>query len=337
MRDRPELDIEAMFEQRLELVHHTVIPVLGFPVRYESNSPEVLAIAEEAFGSWRVLNLSPELLSSDRPRVRVLVQDGDEGCEDHAPIHHSIPRFELVTFETPGSRGVMDSRRREAVAHVTAGLVRDRHHFRYGMLEALTLSLLTRLDRQPFHAAGLARGRSALLLVGPSGSGKSTLSYAALRAGFKLLAEDVVYLQGQPRLRVWGMPGFLHLPPEARRFFPELSGRQPTLLANGKVKLALRAREVGEVSALPVAERIGICRLSGAGSGSGVVRLSPEELEAAGMASREPGFDIFADTIGPVLGRVIREGGGWRLRLGSRPAEALPFLHEMFDELDSST
>ena len=47
----------------------------------------------------------------------------------------------------------------------------------------------------------------------------------------------------------------------------------------------------------------------------------------------EHGFDRYSDTIKGGV-RQIAENGGWSLDLGSRPEAAIPFLNEMFDEID---
>ncbi|MGH7551764.1 MAG: hypothetical protein ACREMQ_01895, partial [Longimicrobiales bacterium] len=201
--------------------HAIDAPVLGIPVRYESNSPTVIAIAESVFGQWRTLDRTPELIASRSAQIRVMVVDGEEGHEEHAPFRYHVPDADRVIVTTRGSVGLADGRRREGVIYATPALVRDREHFRYNMLEAVTLAVLSRQDRTPFHAAALMRGDTALLLAAPSGLGKSTLAYAGARAGLKVLAEDLVFLQRRP-LRVWGWPGALHLPADAAAHFPEL-------------------------------------------------------------------------------------------------------------------
>ncbi|MBI4519532.1 MAG: hypothetical protein HY701_01740 [Gemmatimonadetes bacterium] len=313
----------------------TVIPVLGIPVRFESNAARIVEAAEDAFGSWRVLSRQKDHISAEGVRVVIIVQPGDEGEGPHAPFQYRMPDGQRVLIHTPGSVACSDPLRREAVAYVTSALVADREHFRYSMLEALTLALLSQLDRQPLHAAGLVRGSTALLVWGASGSGKSTLCYAALRAGLAVLADDVVYLQLEPRLRVWGMPGFLHLPPSAAAHFPELAGCTPSLLANGKEKLAVRAAEADAVAPLPVVEHTGICLLERSGAEPALESVAPAEIVRIIASAPESGFDVFADTIGPGL-RQLAERGGWRLRVGDSPMGAVALLHTMFDQLDRS-
>lgn len=308
------------------------MPVLGIPTRFESNAPEVIRIAEEAFAAWRMLEDDPAWITAYPARVRILVREGNEGPDDHAPMDWAT-RGRGWQVATPGSRGFADPDRRESLAHVTTALVRDRDHFRYGVLEALTLALLTRFDREPLHAAGLVRGDTALLLAGRSGVGKSTLSYAAIRAGLKVLAEDIVFLQRDPVLRVWGMPGYLHPDPEARGYYPELGGTTTTLRANGKTKLALDVRTLGGMAPRPVVDRAGICLLERGEGGPRLAPLSPEEVATALSSDLEEGFDAFEDSIGSRI-RLLAQRGGWRLTLGGAPDDALPLLHRMFDAVE---
>jgi hypothetical protein len=310
----------------------TTIPVLGIPVTYESNDDAVIHAAEEAFGAWHIAEHVPQLLSEERVRVRVFVEDGAEGRARHAPITYRMPDADRVLLRTPGSIAVADVARRDGTAYVTRALVNDLAHFRYGVLEAITLVILTQLDRQPVHAAALTRDRCGLLLAGPSGTGKSTLTYAAIRHGFKVLAEDMVYVQLSPRLRVWGLPGHLHLPVSARQHFHELADSLPTLLANGKEKIAINLRTLNALPDMPVAPRAGICVLTRSGAAPSLETLSGDALTRIMTGRLEPGFDVFAETVAPAI-RELARYGGWRLNLGDDPEEAIPLLETMFEEI----
>lgn len=323
-----------LFQRLGRLAHSTVIPVLGIPVRYESDALSLLEEAEAYFGVWRALEGAPEMLSPVGVTVRLVQQDGDEGPEACPTINYELPWRERLIVSTPGSLGIADGRRAEAVALITPALLESRDHFRYGVLEALTLFLVTYRDRQPLHAAALMRGATALLVAGPTGVGKSTLTYAGVRAGLKMLAEDAVFLQRRPKLRVWGMPGSIHLLADARSHFPELADRVPSLRANGKEKIAVDLRETGRLPALPVVERAGICLLARGAGGPRLEKLAPAEAEAALVGKLEPGFDLFAATIGAAVRQLVGQGGCWRLTLASSPDRAVPFLGSMLDDLD---
>jgi hypothetical protein len=297
--------------------------VLGLPLRVESNSPRVLAIAREAFGAAA----AP---ADGGARVHVEVRSG-AAADEAGPVSHRVPRREVLLLSGRGCSGYADTARAEAVVEVAQALLDDASHFRSGVLEALALFLLARMDRDPLHAAAVARGGSALLLAGPSGVGKSTTVYAAARAGLRVLSEDAVFLQLDP-FRAWGMPRRVHLLPETARFFPELGRVRPGRLFNGKTKLAVDLRGPGGSAGTPMAERAGVCLLA-RGSTPGVERLSADAAVAALTAAPEPGFDLYADSVGARIRRVA-EQGAWRMTLPPHPADAVPMLHRMLDALE---
>jgi hypothetical protein len=239
-----------------------------------------------------------------------------------------------VLLTTSASAGYADPLRREARAWVTAAFVADAQHFRYGVLEALTIALLSRLDRQPVHAAAIVHEGAAILLAGPSGVGKSTLAYAAACAGFGVLAEDVVYVQRSPGLRVWGGSPFLHLSPGVVRFFPEAAASDTVQLANGKRKRVIDLRRTGS-TAPPCADRAAVCVLRRAGASAPSLRaLSAAEVSRALTEGIEPGFDLFPETTA-ALHHQLAAGGGWELTVGGPPADHMPFLRSMLDGLIS--
>jgi hypothetical protein len=204
------------------------------------------------------------------------------------------------------------------------------HLFRYGLLEAATLFLLTQLDRIPFHAAGLVRGDAALLLAGRSGVGKSTLAWAALQsdAGFSMLAEDCVYIQTEPESRIWGWPGFFHLAPEAAAFFDEIRAHEPFIMASGKRKIALEARD--NTSSLAKRHWVGtatVCLIERSGGPPRLEPLDSHEAECRLFTAIEEGFDLFADRL-PAAVHPFLVPHAWRLDPGPDPARAVPLLLE---------
>ncbi len=318
--------VTAPTPQRVEL------PVLGIPVSFESNDGRLLEVVDEAFGVWRVLERTPHVLSSRRLRARFVMRDGDEGPGAHASLGYEMPVRGRVVLRTPGSMGVADATVGEVNAVVTRTLVADRAHFRYGVLEALTLALLTRFDRMPFHAAAIVRDGLALVLAGPTGVGKSTLSYAALRAGFQVLTDDAVYLQTDPVIRIWGFPGHIHLPADASHRFPELAGAAPALRANGKEKISVDVGVRGGMVERPLVEDAALCVLRRTDGRPAGHASSAAEIEALLTSRIEPGFDLFADAIGPAVSRLARRGG-WILDVGGDPSDVMDVIRGMFADL----
>ncbi len=290
-----------------ELAFRVELPVIGIPVRFESNSRQVIDVVNASFGVWKQLEGHPELIAAERARVRLFVHEGEEDAEPHAKVAYRCPDPDRLLFATHGSFGVAEGDRLEAYAFVTPDLVADTAHFQYSVLEALTMMLVTGRDRHPIHAATVARDGAAVLLVGPTSTGKSTLAYAAALRGLTVLGEDVAYVQLEPDFRVWALPGRLHLPPDAPRHFSLLAGRVPTLQANGKEKIAVEVPTQGSgaitPTPTPVASPAVVCLLS------------------RGAQSAE----------------ALAGGGGWRLHVSKDPHESIPLIQRMLDVLIASS
>ena len=312
-----------------KLAHGTELPVLGRRVVFETNSMSVLGAVERSFGGWRRLAKS-FVEPAPACRVRLFVEDGDEGPGNRPPLRYRLPRPGTLVLSTPGSVGVAEADRGEAYAFVTPALVAHDWYFRYGVVEALTLMLVTNMDRHPVHAATVVREGGALLLAGPSGVGKSTLAYAASRAGLEVRGDEAAYVQLQPALRLWGMPGRVRLSSTGAAHFPELSEVPPVSGINGKSKVVVDF-DVDEGALRPV-ERVVVCLLSEGDGPARLERVEPPEI-LDGLTSRvEPGFDL-----NPEEGRLVAErlarGGGWRVGLSKDPFDAVPLLEEVFDAL----
>jgi hypothetical protein len=312
---------------------HTVrLPVLGIPTTFATNDVRVVRLVEQAFGGWRALDEALIATAGHSVTVRLTVQPGEE-LGEHAELRFRVGDDGFVLVTTTASAGYADPLRREARAWVTDALVDDGQHFRYGVLEALTIALLSRLDRQPVHAAAIAHDGVALLLAGPSGAGKSTLTYAAADAGLQVLAEDVVYVQLRPELRLWGASAYLHLPPEAARHFNALDGAESVRLANGKHKLVVDLRGMAGGTVATVAGSAGICILCrGTRATPSLRALSPAEVVERLGTSLEDGFDLFPATVGAVHGALAAHGG-WELTIGGPPSGHIAPLRRMLDAL----
>lgn len=329
---RPE---DALYHQ-VPLHHVVELPVLGVPVRFESNSAAALALVEQSFGTWRTLALVPSLISAERVRVRLVVHGGDEGDPTRAPIAHRMPDPDRVITLTPGSVAIADGLRRDGVAYLTPALLADAAHVRYHVVEGMTLSLVTGCDRVPVHAGAIARGDVALLLAGPPGAGKSTLAYAAHRRGWRVLSDDATYVQLRPGFRLWGIPGRVRLLPDTRDRFAELAGLTPTITADGTAKLDVPFPDarMDLAHALPVASRIGVCLLERGARAPRSAVVPAAEIRAAlaegvGLSRVRHGAALDA-----ALERLVN-ADGWRLTLSSDPEEALPLLDSMLEVVSS--
>ena len=304
------------------------LPVLGVNVSFATNSSELAAAIYDCYGEWAALAATPHLLSDSAASVRV-IEHGGEAERDTPVLRHRAPDRMTLLIAGADCVGVADAARHQSHAWVPAGIHAHDAAFRDGLLEPLTLFLLGALDRQPLHAAAIARGGVGIVLAGPSGAGKSTLAWAARSRNFTILADEPVYVQLEPMLRIWGRRARLHLEPAARAHFPELMAHEATKLPSGKTKIVI------DDSAGPRhAERVGLCLLRPASSGTAeLVRISQAQAVSELMAQLDPGYDLFASTIGERIARVA-ERGAWQLYLTGSPHDALPLLDQVAAELE---
>ena len=318
-------------------VHGLVIPVLGIPVRFEADDPAPIAIAADAFSAWRGVEHVPRLVSdTDSARIRIWLDapTGEEPFlvpDDDPPIYQWPDRDRLIVRAGP-SCGVADAARRDAILFVTRALLEDPHAFRDRFLEPMVLASLAGTDRVPIRAAAVEYREIALLLAGPPGSGKSTLACAAALAGFRILSDDRVHVQLEPRLRVWGMPGYIDLAPDSARFFPDIAVAAPRSGHGERERIVLNVRELGALPALPVAQRAGVCILAPSTGEPAIAALDSEELEALLLRTqtRDAPSERFAEPV-----RVLSRHGGWKLAPGDDPAAAIELLRETLDDLVS--
>ena len=307
--------------------HVLRLPVLGVWTRFASNSDDLIDRVLQRYGDWAGLEGNDDLLTDSPCTVRIVV-DPDlraSASEGDAPrYHHRLPDPTRLFVATGLGFGVADTRRFESIAYVDRALLSRPDDFGDGMLDPLTLFLLGARDRQPLHATAIERGGVAILLAGPSGSGKSSLAWAALESGFRILAEEPVYIQIEPRLRVWGRTNRVRLPEDAVRHFPGIRQR-PTRLPNGKTKIVVSAGPLAK----PYAETAGLCILGrGDRSSPTLERVTTAEAVEKLARDLDPGFHLYADTIGERIRRVA-ERGAWHLSVGDSPADAIPLLEEV--------
>ena len=316
------------------LDHVLETSALGIPLRVESNSPYVTSIASHAYGSSGGAARHAEPPGA-RVRLRVVVEPGMSEVAPATPVVWRFPDRDHALVHASGLVASIDLARGAATAYVEDVFARRSTHFRYTVIEGLVLVLLARHDRHAVHAAALRSGDNLLLLHGPTGSGKSTLCYLAHRAGIEVLAEDVVWVQREPELRIWGFGERVHLLEQARESFPELRDHGVIRSSpDGERKLAIEIASPDSRHALPFGRRARVCLLSRKGTSVSHTRVSPEEIQRRLLDVRETAFDMTPER-SPQIARALAADGGWCLNLSSSPHDAVPHLRAMLDQVAS--
>jgi hypothetical protein len=328
-----------LYTPATDLLGHTApldqrarFPLLGLPLEFRSNSPAVIAAAEQSFGRWR--DLAPELIAPNDPLIVDLIVHPAQGNDDRpiVPQAQFTQRVHGDWFIASSGANLLTARRDHghALAFVTPELVADKAHFRYNVLECLALLLASWRDRTPIHAGAVAHAGRAALLFGSSGSGKSTLCYACARAGLGVLAEDVVYVSLRDRLQLWGNPARIHLLPDAPQLFPELIDRPVQIQANGKRKLAVDLAELGTTLLHCHTGGAVICLVRRqAGHASTLTPIEPQVAITALGHNLEAGFDLSSST--NAVAKALATGGAYQLDVGSDLAAAVELLRAMLE------
>lgn len=301
-----------------------VVSILGVPVTFETDSTEILEAIRAAYDPADIMQSAPALRG---PRVRVEAAPDVEAAATREMAVHLPERHRLVVRWGEGEARA-DAVRGEALASVGPGAA-NAAGFRETVLDHLALFLVTSLDRHPLHTAAIERDGTAVLLVGSSGLGKSSLTYAAMRAGWRVLADDAVYVQRAPHPRLWGVPRRIHLPPEAVRHFPELEGAPLERRPDGRLKIAV---EIGAPSraGVPWSGAVGLCLLTRSSARRRPERVSQPAAAAEMRATLEGGFGRFADSLDECVAALTTEGACWWLPVSVEPHELVHLVDGLF-------
>lgn len=308
------------------LEHVRLYPVLGVPLEVATNSSDVLTAADRAFGGWNAL-VTERVESVTPGSLRVIVHAG-RPWEVRPTGFVYRAHGECLLAAAESNILTANPEHGHALAFVTPELVAAEAVFRKYVLDWLARLLVSRQDRVPLAAAAVVRNGRTILLVGPPGSGKSTLCYACLKADFQLLTEDVIHVSVRDGLRLWGVPGGLHLHADAARPFPELADRVPELQPDGKLLLTVETARLGANKLALQGERPVVCLLRRQRrTGSAVEPAEPAAVRAALTHLVEPGFDLHPQ-LGEIAARLAAEPA-YQLTVGTDPGAAVKRLQAL--------
>jgi hypothetical protein len=237
------------------VTHEAIFGPMRLPLRFQTNSPDLLVLAEEAFarfGPPPAEPIEPELL------IRLFIHEVDDlagtGQVYPNPVHRAQ---DGLVFIAAGRDSVMtlDLNAGWAFGFISPTCAADRDFTRATFIEGPFYCFTERRGVIGLHAGCIVHAGRSLVLIGPSGAGKSTLTYACARRGCQVLSDEAVFSRADdvaeegyllrdarnaapdPRLRLWAGPLSLQLLPDAVRFFPELADLPAQLQRNGERKI----------------------------------------------------------------------------------------------------
>lgn len=219
---------------------------IGLTLRFETNDARIQQASRDSFGPRIDIDsgTEPDAL------IRIFVHHVDE-----EPGFH--PRQPLVraydgAFWIAASRSSVVSgnvHTGSAMGFVSETIASNPDYLRTSIVQPTFLQIAQAQTLVAVHSACLALNGRAVMLRGESGTGKSTLAYAAIRRGYSLIAEDVIFVRsrsGQTQGRIspddielHGLPWTIHLLPDAGSLFPELAHVPVIERPDGRVKLRI--------------------------------------------------------------------------------------------------
>lgn len=216
---------------------------LGFPLEIATNSPEVLAAAQQSWGLFQPRFSCPPLVL----RIGVTENASDTTDVPPAPVCR-VQGHLLSSIADTQNFVICDIDAGFSFGWVTQQTVESELYFRYHFLEAAALCMVATLRATPLHAACVAPDGHGMLLCGESGAGKSSLAFAGARAGWTFVCDDSSYLPFDRMDRmVVGNCHQIRLRDSGIQLFPELEGRSITPRATGKPSIEIPTADMPEL------------------------------------------------------------------------------------------
>ena len=213
---------------------------LGFALEIHTNSPAVLAAAEQSWGFFQPKFSYPPLT------LRLGVTGNVPGSSSVLPEPVCRSQGNLLSNIADAHNFVIsDLNAGFSFGWITQQTSETSLYLRYHILEAAALCMISALRVIALHAACVAPNGHGMLLCGDSGAGKSTLAFAGARAGWTFVSDDASYLPFDREDRmVVGNCHQVRLRESSVQFFPELEGRPITPRAAGKPSIEIPTAEL---------------------------------------------------------------------------------------------
>ena len=318
------------FGEHTPLPLHRRFTLMGAEVEFRSDSAELLALVDAAYGGLPAHSLGgPEL------QIELRTVEGGAAFGAEPPTARMLGGAGLLGVAMDaGNLALVSPATRRAVVQVTPALLGFPYHARYELIEFAVFTLASRAQGlMPLHAGCVGMNGAGALLIGESGAGKSTLSLQAMSQGLEFLTEDASFVD--PRsLQATGVANFLHLRFDALRWIEDAALRERVLAApvirrrSGVEKHELDLRG-GWARLAPAPLRLAhVVFVSGEPAGAELLeRLDAQALQqrllaSQGYAAGLAGWAGFAEACAGLH--------GWVLRRGAHPRDAALALRGLF-------
>lgn len=290
--------------RKIDLAYRGTYYPLGFRLDIATNSPEVLAAAEESWGDERFE------FPSEPMTFRVLVQP--EGGLSAAPVHRMQGHLYSVVADADNFAH-LDLKTQFGFFCISEQTAADHSWLRWFYIESMVYLMLAQRYMVPIHAACVARNGVGILLTGPSGAGKSTLSYACARAGWTFVTDDCTWLlpDSKERIAIGRRRGRFRL--DAPKLFPELEGYAIRARPNGKISIEVPLEELPHIRTAPRAPIGGVVFLERQPGKPGLERLTASETIERMLADL-PQYGGDVDVLHERTVRGLAGAPAWRMR-----------------------
>ncbi|HVV46418.1 MAG TPA: hypothetical protein VHC72_14495, partial [Bryobacteraceae bacterium] len=216
----------------------TLFHPMGFPLEIETDAPEIIAAAEQAWGRYS------RFWAAEPVRIRATVSDKGEAASQTPRVEFEGAWMSITRSDANYARSDLSTG--NAQIHLTREVAADAAYVNYYFLKPLAYLLLAPRHYAFVHASCVALRERAVILCGEAFAGKTCLAYACARRGWTFLSGDATHLRHYSAdFYVVGRPFSIRFRESARAFFPELEEWPAVVRPNGKVSIEVETERLG--------------------------------------------------------------------------------------------
>ncbi|MEZ4590313.1 MAG: hypothetical protein R3D55_04125 [Chloroflexota bacterium] len=247
-----EVELADFWQRRAnELRHRQEVQLFGHPLVVESNEAGVLAAVEFALQNYTKTEQNKPPLGALHLVVQTMRQPPGPAPDDLMQQITYSGSADWLMMQLGGWGMVhLDLSRRLGTAVLSPELAAKPELVAQCVLHTLLLNLVISHGYGMLHASCLVRDGVALLLLAPHNTGKSTTALRLALAGFRLLTDSMVFVDGDGFLH--GYPvGLAKLRGDMVDQFPELRPFLQPEIVRQETKYRVDLRAVGAETAQP--------------------------------------------------------------------------------------